>query len=152
MSKNKFRLLIISSLIFAILAGIYDYLWIDPVSEQIMDYAYEIEPEIVGTQLIVILAVGILAIVFAIISFIGLLLFKSWAKPLYLAGFVLFMPLYPFFGVTVYSGASQIFYDLSLIASGAILALLYFSPVSEFYHKQNLTSQASGTPQSGAPS
>lgn len=152
MSKNKFRFLIISSLILAILAGIYDYFWIDPISEQVADYAYDIEPEIEGTQLIVIVVVGILAIVFAIISFIGLLLFKSWAKLLYLAGFVLIIPLDPFMDVTVYSGVSQIFYDLSMIASGAILALLYFSPVSEFYRKQSLTSQARGTPQSGAPS
>jgi hypothetical protein len=129
MSKNKFRLLITSSLILAVLAGVYDYFWIDPISEQVMDYAYEIEPEIEGSKLITIVVVGILAIVFAIISFIGLLLFKSWARPLYLAGFVLFMPLYPFMGVTVYSGASLIFYDLSMIASGAILALLnFFSP------------------------
>ena len=104
MSKNKFRLLIISSLVLAILAGIYDYFWIDPISEQVANYAYEIEPELEGTQLIVIVVVGMLVIVFTIISFIGLLLFKSWAKPLYLAGFILFMPLYPFMGVTVYSG------------------------------------------------
>jgi len=140
MSKNNFRVLVISSLALAILAGVYDYLWIDPISGRVMDYAYEIEPEIEGVQLIVFAVVGTLAITFATISFIGLLLFKSWAKRLYLASFILFMPLYPFLGVNVYSGASQIFYDLSMMASGAILALLYFSPVSKFYLKQNLVS------------
>jgi len=145
MSKNNFRLLIVASLLLALLSGGYDYLWPDTVSEQIIEYAYEIEPEIVGTKLVVLVVIGVIATIFAVVSFFGLLLFKSWAKPMYLAGFVLFMPLYPFMGVTVYSGISQILYDLSVIASGAILAMLYFSPVSELYRSKNLTNQGSRT-------
>ena len=98
-----------------------------------------------GTKLVVLVVIGVIATIFAVVSFFGLLLFKSWAKPMYLAGFVLFMPLYPFMGVTVYSGISQILYDLSVIASGAILAMLYFSPVSELYRSKNLTNQGSRT-------
>ncbi|MFT7223081.1 MAG: hypothetical protein ACI82Z_000613 [Cellvibrionaceae bacterium] len=100
-----------------------------------LNYAHEIDPDIEGINLTILVIIGPVAIIFAIISLVGLLIFKHWAKPLYLASF-LFLPLYPFTGVTVYSGVSRIFYALSIMSSGAVLALLYFSSVSKYYQKK----------------
>ncbi len=143
MSKNNFRLLIVVSLVLAVVSGLYDFIWPDPITEKVIDYAYELEPETEESDLIYYGVIAIADTVFAIVSLIGLLLFKSWARHLYLAGFILFMPLYPFMGVTVYGGFNQMFYDISMLMSGAILALMYFSPVANYFQKQDLTSQGS---------
>ena len=137
MNKNHFRVPIVSSLLFAVLGGIYDLMWPNPVLEKIIDFAAEVEPEIQGTKLILVGIIVLVALVLAVVSFIGLLIFKPWGRPVYVAGFIIVMPLYAFLGTTIYSGVSQLFYDLSMIASGAILALIYFSPVAEFYQKRS---------------
>ncbi len=39
-------------------------------------------------------------------------------------------------GVMVYGGFSQVLYDVSMALSGIILALIYYSPIAEYYeHK-----------------
>ncbi len=145
MSKNQFRVLILASLLLSITGGVYDYMWPDTISEQIIEYAHEIEPEIRGMQLAVLAVVGVAALILTVVSLIGLLLFKSWARPMYIAGFVLLILLYPFMGVSVYSGVGLIFYDLSMIASGVVLAMLYFSPVSKFYRRNGYKLMQAGS-------
>ncbi|AFU99935.1 hypothetical protein [Simiduia agarivorans] len=133
MSKNKFRATIVLSLLVAVVAGVYDYVWPDPFADQALNYVAEIEPVLEGGALIVVTILGFIAGIMAIVSFIGLLLFKSWARHIYLAGFVVAFSLYPFFGVMVTSGISQIFYDLSMVLSGVVIALAYYSPVARHY-------------------
>jgi len=137
MSKNKFRLLIVASLMFAILGETYDYIWPDKISEQIIEFAYELEPEIDGAKMVVLSIIGLAAIIFGVVSFFGLLLFRSWARPMYLAGFIILLPTSLFYGVSINSGVSQVLGDLSLVTSGIILAMLYYSPVSDFYQRKN---------------
>lgn len=136
MSKNQFRAVIILSLLAAVIAGVYDYIWPDPIAEKIFDYIIKTEPELEGTKYIVVIVLGFIVVIMAIVSFVGLLRFKSWSRHVYSAGFVCALFLYPFMGVTVYSGISQIFYDLSMVLSGVVLALVYYSPVAEYYKSE----------------
>ncbi|WP_444884620.1 hypothetical protein [Microbulbifer sp. PSTR4-B] len=136
MSKNQYRTLIVLSLAIGLLSGVYDYIWPDPITDQVFDYIVEIEPEIDGTKLVVAGALAVLAIIMALVSVVGLLLFKSWARHVYAAGFVAAFALYPFMGVTVYSGFSQVLYDISMVLSGVLLALMYYSPVARHYEKK----------------
>ena len=136
MNKNNFCLLVIGSLVLAIAAGVCDIFWSDPITEKISNYAYEIDPGMQDENLVYFGAFAVFSLLLAAASIIGLLMFKNWGRHLYLAGFFLYIPLYPFMGVTVSSGLSQVFYDLSMIASGSILALIYFSPVAQYFQKQ----------------
>lgn len=136
LTRNSLRFLIVLSLIFAIVGGVYDYLWPDWVTQQVSDYAIELEVDSGSGELLVVWVVVLITLMAVMVaSFVGLLLFTSWSRPLFVTGFLLLIPLYPFMGVLVYSGASQLFYDLSMLTSGAIMALIYFSPAAEFYQQ-----------------
>ncbi len=118
------------------LSGVYDYIWSDPITDQVFDYIIEIEPEIEGTELVVAGSLAVVAIIMALVSVIGLLLFKSWARHVYAAGFVAAFTLYPFMGITVYGGFSQVLYEISMVLSGVLLALMYYSPVARYYEQK----------------
>ena len=136
MSKNHFRALIVVSLVIGLLSGVYDYIWPDPIADQVFDYIVEIEPEIEGTSIILVGVLAFVALTMALISLIGLLLFKSWARHVYAAGFVAAFSLYPFLGITIYSGFGQVLYDISMVLSGVLLALMYYSPVARYYEQK----------------
>lgn len=135
MSKRNFRLLLLLTLFISILASAYDYIWPDILVEKTMAYVLEIEPEMSIEQLIIVAVLTVIAIIMALASFVGLMLFKSWSRYVYSIGFSVVFLLYPIIGISVYSGISQIFYDLSMVLSGIIIGLIYTSPLSEHFEK-----------------
>lgn len=136
MSKNQYRTLIVLSLAIGLLSGVYDYIWPDPITDQVFDYVVEIEPEIEGTKLVAAGVLAVVSIIMVLVSLVGLLLFKSWARHVYAAGFVAAFALYPFMGIAVYSGFGQVLYDISMVLSGVLLALMYHSPVALYYEQK----------------
>lgn len=72
---------------------------------------------------------GVTYLIMASISRIGLLLFKSWARLLFvLATLISAMP---WDGPTVYPATEYLFINLEFVSAGAIIALSYCSPVRE---------------------
>lgn len=134
MSENQFRILVLFSFVMVFFSGAYDYLGFDAAAEAVIRYADRQRPLPDGTELAVLGVIGVIAITLTVISTIGLLLFKPWARPLYIARFLAFFVLYPLTGVSAFSGVSQVFYDLSMLASGAVLALIYFSPLARRFN------------------
>lgn len=116
-TKNKFRLGIIFSLIFSILSIIIDLN--NEIYWQIDELVYQESPNwewitavILGTGLLVVL--------------IGLLMFKYWARNIYVYMFFpcLLIYLLPSLSWTFYSGFAGIFYELSIILSTLIWGIL----------------------------
>ncbi len=137
MNKNNFRILVVITFILSVLAGVYDFIWPSEIITQISDYAYEIEPEYSDFQIMIVSVIAVLLLVCAAVSFVGLLLFKNWGRHLYIAGFIIAFPLYPFMGVSVVSGANQLIYDLAMVLSGVLIAVCYYSPISkQFTNKE----------------
>ncbi len=139
MNRNQFRLLLITELSLQILASVYEIFFASSLVEKIADFAHQEEPALEGVKLILAVGFGAPAFVIALISWVGLFLFKNWARHLWLASFVLIFLAYPFLGITVSGGISQIFYDASMLCAGAIIALVYCSPLREYFD-QGLTS------------
>ena len=133
MSKSQFRILLVVSLLFAIFSGAYEYMWSDPITDKVLDYAIEIEPELEGKRLVFVSVVGGFILLLTVISFVGLMLFRSWARHVYLVCLVVSLGLYPFMGVSVISGFGQLYYDASMVLSGVMLALMYCPPVAQHF-------------------
>ena len=135
MSKNQFRLLLTLNPAILILTELYNYFWPNPVVESVSSLAKEMEQLLLDEHIAIslIILLGVLSIF--LVSYVGLYFFKSWAKKLYLLAFFIILPLYLFLGVHVASEVSQLGNDISMICYGASLALLFFSPVSEYYTK-----------------
>jgi uncharacterized membrane protein len=82
--------------------------------------------------------VTIVLLVILIATYVGLFLFKRWARVLFVMGFVVSIPTYFMDGLFVSSGLEQLLYDACLLTYGAIIAVVYYSPVKRFFEDEQL--------------
>ncbi|MCH7293410.1 MULTISPECIES: hypothetical protein [Acinetobacter] len=116
-SKTQFRLIFIFSLICIFISSIFDAY--NETSIAISDLVSK-DPQ--NWELVIS---GILMLGFVIV-FIGLLLFKQWARKLYVYSFfpLLLIYLLPSYSSTFISGFGAIFYELGNILSTLIWGIL----------------------------
>ena len=76
-------------------------------------------------------------LVASISAFIGMFLFKPWARPLnVILAFSSFI-IWPLLGYNLASGWSQAISDFALIILGGVIAMSYFSPISNHFDKKD---------------
>ncbi|MDF2419028.1 hypothetical protein GWP85_16175 [Acinetobacter beijerinckii] len=116
-TKIKFRLMLISSLVFGIIGSIFDAydersIWINE--------ALSIDPQNWELVITCILLIGLFA------GLIGLFTFKEWARKLYVYSFfpLLLIYLLPSFSWTFMSGFGAIFYELGGILTTLLWGIL----------------------------
>lgn len=116
-TKIKFRLMLISSLVFGIIGSIFDVydersIWINE--------ALSIDPQNWELVITCILLIGLFA------GLIGLFTFKEWARKLYVYSFfpLLLIYLLPSFSWTFMSGFGAIFYELGGILTTLLWGIL----------------------------
>lgn len=97
----------------------------------------ESEAEITARELVMVTA-AIPLIILLLMSSIGLFFFWRPARTLYLITVVLGLAMTPFFGPYVDAGWGTTFEEVAVIISGVILALVYFSPLRDFYEKPKI--------------
>ncbi|QHH93570.1 hypothetical protein [Acinetobacter proteolyticus] len=116
-SKTRFRLILIFSLLSIFIGAIFDAY--DETSIAINELLAT-EPQKWELVISSILTVGF------VIVFIGLLLFKQWARKLYVYSFfpLLLIYLLPSYSSTFISGFGAIFYELGNILSTLIWGIL----------------------------
>ena len=76
---------------------------------------------------------GIAAVLLAtwLTGLVGLFFFKDWARRLSLYSTLAGFLVSPFFGASLSSGMESALFEASSVTWGAVLALSYFSPVSD---------------------
>ncbi|ONN47940.1 hypothetical protein AC056_17885 [Acinetobacter genomosp. 33YU] len=116
-TKTKFRLMLIFSLLFAIFSATFDAY--DETSISINE-TLSIDPQNWELAITCVLSISFLII------FSGLLLFKEWARKLYIYTFfpILLIYLLPSYYWTLMSGLSTIFYELGNILSTLVWGIL----------------------------
>jgi urea transporter len=75
-----------------------------------------------------VLALLILVLLWWLTGSVGLLFLKRWAAWLYLGAAIVVHPLSCLLGPTVEHGVTMLFSNVSLVLSGLILGLAFFSP------------------------
>jgi hypothetical protein len=77
------------------------------------------------------LSIFVLYVVASLVAFVGLYLFKRWARTANLVLAALVVIVSPALGHLVLSGLAHGLGELALLLWGAVLGLAYFSPISE---------------------
>jgi hypothetical protein len=72
-------------------------------------------------------------LVASIVSTIGLFFFWYWVRPFALVTAILGLAVSPLFGPELSSGWSSALLEASFLAWGAVLALAYYSPLSQSF-------------------
>lgn len=142
MSKQKFRLFLVINWLLVLA-----YIVVSITTESLLP------PEIqsyLDAQLntpitlfeIVLLIIGVVYFIFCIVLSVGLFLFKKWAKAILLPSSVLSLLLFLLVFNTkpvIETGWASFIGDILSLFEGIILALVYFSPISRMFEKNQHT-------------
>lgn len=132
-SKSMFRVLVISILIVTFGSIFVDNFINNPVASNVLTYSENVnkikQPIFFGMM-------SIISITIMLIGSVGLLLFKKWGRILYILSWVFYFALYSGTQVFVLTPISSFLSDIGSLGEGFILALAYFSPISEYFNKQ----------------
>jgi urea transporter len=88
-------------------------------------------PALVGAGALVVVTFG-----GTIVAIAGLLFFQPWSRTLAVSMTALSLLFYPLLGVSVQSGWAQLFLDLSTTLWGVVLAMSYFSSLSQLFESR----------------
>ena len=136
MTKARFRAIYTLSMCLAIASLATSCAGESSLPPQLQDYLANrasTEPSAVEWAL---LAMAVPLLVACIVSFVGMLRFKSWSRPLTVATSVICTLLLPLFGPTVEPSVSTSLNYASSMLSGAVLALAYYSPAAVWFQQQ----------------
>ena len=143
-TPQLFRALMLASLALSILAFIIDITVPALVPEGVR---FAEEQYWNGTSTAgLVFRLGLLLgyVIVSLVAFVGLYFFKQWARTANLVLSALLLLLAPALGHVVLSGLAQGLAEIALMLWGAVLALAYFSPISErFETSQDLRSRVS---------
>lgn len=138
-TKGLLRTLIVAELLIAIISVVVSLFTEFMLPEPLRAFLEaESEAEITMRD-VVMIAVGIPLIILLLVSSIGLFFFWRPARILYSLAVILGLAMTPFFGPYVDAGWGTTFEEASIVISGVILALIYFSPLRDFYEKSKIT-------------
>lgn len=124
MSPKKFRLILALYITFVVLAIVGHVLGAPSLPPPLREFVATADKTtwMVGW-------LGITYLMMASISCIGLLLFKNWARLLFVVATLVGAT--PWDGPTVYPAMEYLFINLEFVLAGVIIALSYCSPVRE---------------------
>ena len=81
--------------------------------------------------------VSLVALVAVVVAWIGLWRLKVWARTLYSIASVAGFLVMPFYGPVVSDGTANMVGQLAVTAGGATLALIWLSPISNYFNPSN---------------
>ena len=138
MSPTIFRCLIVCSVLLIVAAGVVDWLFPSLISQSLTS-ALENEPvpSFLENYPFISLAVLLPWLAAVLASTVGLLFFQRWARSIALYSTLLGLVFYSFFGPELSSALASALTDASSMAWGAVLALAYYSPLSDRFAKKS---------------
>ena len=139
MSSTFFRCLVLGSVFLAIASTVVDCIFPTLIS-QTLSMAFENEPvpRFLEDHPFISLTILLPWLVAVLLSTIGLLFFKRWARAIALYSTVCGFALYPFFGPTLSSAWASMLNEVSFMLWGAALALSYYSPLNARFSETGL--------------
>ena len=135
LTKRALRFLLVAEILLAITGGIVTVFTESLLPAELQAYEQAVSEADVTTREWVLLGVGIVLLVFLLVSSIGLFVFWRPARLLYFCTVIGGLALTPFYGPYVDAGWGTLFQEMAMIVSGVILALIYYSPLRDLYER-----------------
>ena len=128
MTKTRFRAVVALSIALGFLGGIASLFFESTLPPPLREYLEREQNAEVTAMDFVLLLIWIPLLVAIIASYVGMLRFARWSRPLALATSALGVLALPLFGPTVEPGIVTAWLHLSSMVYGAVLAVAYCSP------------------------
>jgi hypothetical protein len=133
MTRKNFRILLVLSWLLLIAGIVASFLTENSLPPELQSYLERVENAPLANGEIVLAVVDVAFFVLAVVLTVGLFRFRRWAKSLLPMSYVLGLALIPGNGPYVESGWASFLFFLGSSVDGIILALVYFSPLREFF-------------------
>ena len=142
MNKHVFRTIIFITLVASVLSFVLGYFF---PSNSIQAFYQFYDSNYTRDDVpIYILSLHYTSLLFLVISIIGMSVFWPPSRLLFILSYLLVLPGYFIEPPFLYAPLSKILYDIGMIGSGAILAIMFLEPINSLF-KVNLTRRSSGT-------
>lgn len=136
MTKAHFRLGLCLSMLFGCSGLLVSLLGESSLPEPLQEYLHQQRTAELTTTDLIVVATGLPVVGLGLASFIGLLRFSSWSRPVALGTWIFALFTLPFMGPTVEPGVTTAMFHLSSMTLGAVVAVAYWSPtVSGWFTK-----------------
>jgi hypothetical protein len=136
--KSFFRLLIVFSFVWLIIAVIVSTLTIPSLPQSLLDYLLQHTPDRPGfiPQSVgkgVALSISIVVLVVSIATIVGMWRFRPWARVLFVIGTAFGLLSQIFAGPVVLPGAASFCFSVAEFTQGATVAIAFLPPVSNLF-------------------
>ncbi len=133
MSRKNFRILLVLSWLLVIAGVVVSFLTESSLPPELRAYLERVGDAPPASGEIVLAVVDVAFIILAIVLTVGLFRFRRWARSLLPVSYALGFALLPAHGPYVESGWESALFYVGSSVDGVILALVYFSPLSEVF-------------------
>lgn len=131
MTPRSYRALLLASVVLGIFGAVFDTVFPSALPT-VFAQAQEAHDNSLSTPKLLLAGLGgLVLLILGVTSTVGLYQFRFWAPKLALITTALALPLFPLFGATAISGYATALNEISSTLWGAVLALVYFSPLRE---------------------
>ena len=130
MTKTRFRAAVALSIALGFLGGIASLFFESTLPPPLREYLEREQNAEVTAMDFVLLLIWIPLLVAVIASYVGMLRFARWSRPLALATSALGVVALPLFGPTVEPGTTTALFHLASMVFGALVAVAYCSPTA----------------------
>lgn len=86
-----------------------------------------------------------------LVSIVGLLVFWNISRYLYVVSYIIMLPAYFYEPQSFYSPLGQVFYDIGMIGSGVILAIIFLEPINGLFNKKSNKALNADSAKNAAP-
>jgi hypothetical protein len=142
MTLRTFRRLLIVSVILSFIGPLVSIATEDRLPSPLREYAAAASAAMPSP---VALVGGLILVGAWIAGVVGLYRLKPFGRQLFLFSLMVGVGVTPAYGPYIDLGWGQMFYQLSLVLEGALLALVYWSPLAEHFSPGRRDSRISGT-------
>ncbi len=139
--RRNFRILVVASQILTIGITVVDYVthsWLPP---ELLGYLSRYETVLIPDRysaIDLLFDIPFLVQTFlGILAAVGLILFRSWGRPVFLVYIAASLVVTVLAGHYIGTGWTLVVGYLASLAEGAIMALIYFSPIRKMFGPQN---------------
>jgi hypothetical protein len=133
MNKRGFRLLVVSGWVLCVVAVVVVLSTRHSVPPEVENYIERQRSRPATTKEMIMLYADLVLLAVTVAISIGLFFFKRWARTLLLPIYGLSFLLTPITPLFVETGWSHLVFSLGDVLGGMIIALAYYSPISDLF-------------------
>lgn len=135
MNKHVFRSIVVITFIISVSSFVLGYFYPSDLIASFYQFYYANHTG--DPSSILLNSLSYTSLLFLIVSVVGMIMFWAPSRILFVISYIIILPHYFIEPPLIYSPLSKILYDIGMIGSGVILAIMYLEPINSLFNKKS---------------